>query len=161
LDDRGKELLYQIKRWETCQGIKKLPEMLNELQKSLEYDSSERILSDPGREDAASSPPASQNPVASEEEKKIRKNWKEWKKVLGSILHSGILLYVVDDQSSISSLQLDSRQSLPSGNRWGDRISFRLEDFSITGFPQLKQLCQEGTQSLKNDIMNQSLPHSN
>ena len=153
LDDNGKELLDQIKRWETCQGIKKLPEILNELQKSLKHGSSEKILPEPGREDTVSSPPASEKPVASEEEKKIRKNWKEWKKVLGSILHSGILLYVVDDQSSISSLQLASRQSLPSGNRWRDRITFRLEDFSITGLPQLKQLCQEGTQSLKNDSL--------
>ena len=153
LDDGGKELLDQIKRWETCQGIKKLPEILNELQKSLEYRSSEEILTDMEEKESSSSTPPSGNPVASGEDEKIRKNWKEWKKVLGSILHSGILLYVVDDQSSISSLQLASRDSLPSGNRWSDRIAFRLEDFSATGFSQLKQLCQEGTRFLKNDSL--------
>ena len=153
LDDNGKELLDQIRRWETCQGIKKLPEILKELQKSLDNHSPEEILSHVEEEGASSSPSAAGNPVATQEEKKIRKDWKEWKKLLGSILHSGILLYVVDDQSSISSLQLASGQSLPSQNRWRDRIAFRLEDFSVTGFSQLKELCQEGIGPLKNDSL--------
>ncbi len=153
LDDDGKALLDQIKRWEACQGIKKLPEILNELQKSLENPSPEEILSHVEEGGTSSSPSTSGSPVVSEEEKQVRKNWKEWKKLLGSILHSGILLYVVDDQSTISSLQLDSRQSLPSGNRWSDRITFRLEDFSVTGLSQLKNLCKEGIGTLKNDSL--------
>lgn len=153
LDDDGKELLDQIKKWETCQGIKKVPEILNELQKSLESRSPEEILSGVEEEEPSSTDPDSASPTESEEDRKVRQNWKEWKKVLGSILHSGILLYVVDDQNTISSLELASSQSLPSGNRWKDRIAFRLEDFSITGFSQLKKICGEGMDYQKNSSL--------
>ncbi|MBR5047123.1 MAG: hypothetical protein IKX76_02690 [Eubacterium sp.] len=153
LDDDGKELLGQIKRWETCQGIKKAPEILNGLLKSLEKSSPEETLT--GVEEENIAPPVQNTgqTAETEEEKKVRKNWKEWKKVLGSILHSGILLYVIDDQDTISTLSLVSADSLPSGTRWRDRISFRLEDFSITGLSQLKKMCKEGMDYEKNSSL--------
>ena len=176
LDDDGKTILKQIKEWETVYGIRKIPNVLNQLLKSTEKEDTiekaisageSSIASADSAEDASDSADGkhglsessgsgasssdmeesgekNSDQEESEEEKRVKKTWKDWKKVLTTVFDSGILLYVVDDKSSISSLQLASTSELPSENRFSNRTSFSLDHMDLTGFSKLKDLCQEG-----------------
>ena len=162
LDDDGKTVLTQIKKWETCQGVQKVPDLLKQLLDSTEKkESVMEALSDCEEEESSQSSSdededrsdgKSSDATSSQEEKKketeeerrVKSTWREWKQVLSSILDSGILLYVLDDTDQVSDLTLSSRSSLPSQSSWKNRLSFQLDDISLTGLSQLKKLCSEG-----------------
>lgn len=168
LDDDGKSVLKQIKEWETVEGVRKISDSLNQLLKSTEKkeqlvdtvlnaqtDVSESSVggtsSDSGESEQAIHDSKSQtesqslpDTVETEEEKRVKNTWKEWKMMLYSIFDSGILLYAVEDKSTISSLQLSSTSELPSKNRLSDRISFSLDQMNLTGISKLQDLCKEG-----------------
>jgi len=153
--DNGKALLDQIRKWETCRGIKKVPDIVNELLKNTEKKTAEGALRDveaePSREDSAGK--EGTDLVETEEEKKVKRTWKEWKQVLGDILDSGILLYVVDDREMLSSLQLPSTKDLPSKEVGRHDLTISFDGSTLTGLGQLKELVSKGLTYDKNSSL--------
>ncbi len=155
LDDDGKALLNQIRKWETLRGIKKIPDAIKELLKSTEKKSVEKALSGVEEERKTEEDPdrEKERGPETEEEKRTKKTWREWKEVLENILDSGILLYVIEDQDRISSLQLSSLKDLPSKEIRGNELFSSFDHLSLTGLSQLKELCRKGLKVDRNSSL--------
>lgn len=152
LEQDGKPVKEQIKKWEMYQGVYQLSDMINQLLKSTEKKESVDKALDGCVEEGSGKKPSDTATGGEEEaeeeteaEKQTKQNWKEWKKTLQDIMDSGILGYIVGDSGKISNLSIDtSATSLPSKELGVGGGIFNLDGLSLTKLSELKKLYKEG-----------------
>ncbi len=158
LQNNGKAVLKQIKRWELTPGIGNVQNILSQLLKSTEKNETvsqalDHCLETEEKPDTKSERKQEGTEVKDIEGDQVRHRWKEWKKTLEDIFKLGVLSYAVDDKGTLSNLNLEKNSHTPSRKIGDYSTLFDLNSLPLTGFSNLKNMYGKGVSVEKNSSL--------